>query len=154
MLEFVQRVFDMPFELYKYHKSNTIWTWKRNGLIETNEMIEEIYIRCIWASHCELCGNAFTNSKDRQMDHDHSTGKFRNIVCQKCNLGKSDKKFNNNTGERYISKCISKSCKQGFYFEIKIERNGKRVLSTKRKTLEEAIEVRDKFIEEHPDILT
>ena len=145
---------ELPFALRKYHKRLTINNWKRIGLIETNEMIEEIYNKCIWASHCELCGNAFTSARNRHMDHDHSTGKFRNIVCRKCNHYKSDRKCFSNTSERYISKVKHKKYKQGFCYQIKIKRNCKRVLSTTRKTLQEAIEVRDKFLEEHPDILT
>jgi len=142
---------ELPFELFKYHKKNTINRWKTSGLIETDETILEIYEGYIRASHCELCGNPFKSSKDRCMDHCHETGKFRNIVCNKCNVCKSDKKFNNNTGYRYISKKKSKGCKQGFYYSIQISRNGKYVFTKATKTLEEAIELRDKFIAEHPE---
>ena len=100
---------DLPFELYKNHKRKTIYGWKRRGLIETDEMILEIYEGCIRTSNCELCGKAFKNSRDRQMDHCHETGKFRNIVCRKCNQCKSDKKINSNTGQRYIYKVESKN---------------------------------------------
>tara|TARA_R110000851_G_scaffold74814_1_gene164972 strand:- start:238 stop:684 length:447 start_codon:yes stop_codon:yes gene_type:complete len=142
---------EFPFELRKNHKSDTIYNWKRYGLIETDERILEIYEGSIRCSNCELCGNAFTSARNRQMDHDHITGKFRNIVCQKCNLCKSDKKIYNNTGERWISKCSTKKYKQGFYFQIRIYRNCKEVLCTTTKTLEEAIEIRDKFILENPE---
>jgi len=142
---------DLPFELTKFHKRKTIYDWKRRGLIETDEMILEIYEGCIRAKNCELCGNPFKNSRDRQMDHCHETGKFRNIVCRKCNQCKSDKKINSNTGERYIYKIKDKTYKQGFCYKIQIERNCKWVLNTKRKTLKEAIELRDKFIEENPE---
>jgi len=140
----------LPFELKKYHKRLTLYNWKRIGLKETNEKILEIYEGSIRASHCELCGNAFKSLRDRHMDHCHETGKFRNIVCRKCNLSKIDKKFNNNTGEIYICKCKSKSCKQGFYYQLEIWRDGKWVLNKTTQTLEEAIEVRDKFISENP----
>ena len=85
---------DLPFELGKYHKYQTKYKWKIYGLIETDEKIEEIYQCYIMSCNCELCGNAFTSSKVRHMDHDHATGKFRNIVCIKCNTRKSDTKFN------------------------------------------------------------
>jgi len=142
---------ELPFELKRRHKSDTIYQWKKSGLIETDEMILEIYEGSIRASNCELCGNAFKSLRDRCMDHCHETGKFRNIVCNKCNLQKSDRKVTSNTREIYISKCKSKNYKQGFYYIIQIFRNGKYVLSTTTQTLEEAIEVRDKFIAEHPE---
>jgi len=145
---------ELPFELYKKHKTITIWNWKKNGLVETNEMILEIYEGSIRTSNCELCGNPFKNLKDRQMDHDHLTGKFRNIVCQNCNRCKSDKKFSTNTGERFITKVLDKNYKQGFYYTIRISRNSKLVLCKCVKTLEEAIEVRDEFILENPEYFT
>ena len=145
---------ELPFELYKKHKYQTIHNWKYKGLKETEETILEIYNRYIWASNCELCGNAFKNSKDRQMDHCHVTGKFRNIVCNRCNQYRSDKKCYTNTGHKFISKIKDKRYAQGFCYQIQIIRNRKKVLSTTRQTLEEAIEVRDKFIAEHPEIYT
>jgi len=141
---------ELPFELPKRHKNNTIHKWKSRGLIETYEKIVEIYNRYIWASHCELCGNPFKSSRDRQMDHDHTTGKFRNIVCNKCNQCRRDLKCSSNTGELYITKTIRKDYTDGVCYEINIRRNGKRVLGTRRATLQEAIEVRDKFIAENP----
>jgi len=145
---------DLPFELPKRHKSYTIYNWKKNGLKENEETIVEIYEGSIRTSNCELCGKAFTNLKDRHMDHCHETGKFRNIVCNKCNHHKSDIKINSNTGERYISKIISKKSKKGFYYRIQIYRNDKKVLCKTTLTLEEAIEIRDKFLAENPDLFT
>ena len=88
------------------------------------------------------------------MDHNHETGQFRNIVCRKCNFCKSDKKFNTNTGERFIFKVKSKSYIQGFYYQIKIKRNGKWVLNKTKKNLKDAIELRDKFLAENPNLFT
>jgi len=140
---------ELPFELYKKHKSNTIYNWKYKGLIESDEMIEEIYEYSIRSSNCELCGEAFKSLNDRHMDHDHITGKFRNIVCRKCNFIKKDKKLRpTNTGERYISKVNIKNI---LYYKLEITRNHKSILRKYCKTLEEAIEVRDKFILENPD---
>ena len=143
-----------PFELRKYHKTRTINNWKYKGLKETDETILEIYEGYIRASNCELCGNAFKSSRDRQMEHCHTTGKFRNIVCNRCNQCKSDNKCYSNTGHRYISKVKNKTYKQGFCYKIIIRRNQKRVLYKSVKTLEEAIEIRDKFLEEHPNLFT
>ena len=142
---------ELPFELPKKHKYNTIYKWKYKGLKEPDETILEIYEGSIMASNCELCGNPFKSLRDRCMDHCHVTGKFRNIVCNKCNLCKSDKKFSNNSGHKFIYKCKSKHCKQGFYYQIIITRNHKKVLSKATQTLEKAIEIRDKFILENPE---
>tara|TARA_R110001592_G_scaffold280894_3_gene548271 strand:- start:218 stop:676 length:459 start_codon:yes stop_codon:yes gene_type:complete len=145
----------LPFPLCKRHKSKTFWTWEKNGVIfESEEHREEIYLRYIYSTNCELCGNEYISSKNRHLEHEHDPTKpnFRNIVCTKCNRTKKDRKSNNNTDENYISKCKDKYYKQGFCFRIQIIRDGKYVLNIKRKTLEEAIIARDKFIKEHPEI--
>ena len=144
---------DFPFELKKRHKSYTIYNWKKNRLIETDERILEIYEGYIRASNCELCGNPFKSLRDRQMEHCHETGKFRNIVCIKCNACKSDRKLRiNNTGHRFISKTPDKTYTQGFSYRIRITRNCKCILNKRKKTLEKAIEIRDKFLAENPEL--
>ena len=144
---------ELPFELHKRHKTNTKYDWKRKGMIFTPDEFEEIYKKYIYATNCELCDVLFPNTRNRQLDHDHKTGKIRNIVCNKCNQCKRDKKSKEtNTGERNISKVKKKSYKQGYGFRIRITRDGKNILSMKRKTLEEAIVIRDTFIREHPEI--
>ena len=145
---------ELPFELPKYHKTHTTRNWKKQGLIETEEMIDKIYECYIRSSNCEICGKAFKSSNDRQMDHDHETGKFRNIVCCKCNCYRKDYKVYSNTGYKCISKTKNERYKQGFCFRVRIYRNGKYILESARKTLEEAIELRDKFIQENPNIFT
>ena len=36
---------------------------------------------------CAICGSGFKNSRDAHIDHNHSTGKIRQVLCGRCNLG-------------------------------------------------------------------
>jgi hypothetical protein len=118
---------ELPFKLYKDHKSKTIWTWKYRCLKETDEFIEELYNRYIVATHCELCDNQFKSSQDRQMEHNHETGEFRNIVCRSCNQKKYDVKIqsNNISGYKGIYKNKCKRYNQGFVWRFVVFINGK-----------------------------
>ena len=89
---------------------------------------EEIYNKYIYATHCQLCNKQFENTKDRQMEHCHATGKFRNIVCNSCNQRKADVKLksNNTSGYKGISKKNDKNYKQGFYWLFVVQINNKR----------------------------
>jgi hypothetical protein len=118
---------ELPFKLRKNHKYFAIWTWKKNGLKESDEFIEELYNRYIVASHCELCNKQFKSSQDRCMDHCHKTGKFRNIACNSCNNLKYDVKMNSNntSGYKGIFKQKIKKCKQGFTWVFQVNVGGK-----------------------------
>ena len=117
----------LPFKLYKNHKSNTKCSWKRNGLKESDEFIEDLYNRYIVATHCELCNNEFISSQDRRMDHCHKTGEFRNIVCSSCNNRKHDVKMrsHNTSGYKGISKHKCKTINQGFTWRFQVSLDGK-----------------------------
>ena len=64
-------------------KVRTCSSWKSQGLITDN--IDEIYDRYINSKNCECCGNEYKEYKDKHMDHCHTTGVFRNILCRRCN---------------------------------------------------------------------
>jgi len=87
-------------------KAKTIGNWKHRGLIGD---YEAIYNRYINTNNCDLC-NIQLNK--RYMEHNHTTGEFRNIVCNKCNTNKSDNKKpkSNTTGYKNIHYCNTGKC--------------------------------------------
>ena len=78
-------------------KSKTISQWKRYGLIEPKKFIDQIYEEYLLSEECELCGEPYKNSRDKQMEHNHLTGEFRNICCNRCNHWKADRAGKNIT---------------------------------------------------------
>ena len=140
---------DLPFELPKYHKCNTKAQWKYRGLICSDEEFEAIYEIYITSTKCELCEKIYKSSRDRCMEHDHNTGKFRNIVCQRCNARKIDNKIksNNTSGYKHISK-------QGFNWVFRVWINGEYPQKKSSVDKEEVIAFRDKWFQEHPDYHT
>jgi hypothetical protein len=71
-------------------KSTTTSNWRQRGL---KGDIDKIYK--IWkeTEYCDLCKIELdTDGGSRKcMDHCHKTGKFRNIVCNRCNVGQLDR---------------------------------------------------------------
>ncbi len=72
-------------------KSNTIGRWKRCGLIHDN--YNEIYDLYLNTNKCNVCNYVFDKSNCRCMDHCHTTGLFRQILCNKCNTHDNWKKL-------------------------------------------------------------
>ena len=71
-------------------KHTSISNWKYIGVIHENfDELYELYIR---TNECNVCKVQFKNTKDRCLDHDHDTGKFRQILCHSCNTRDSWKK--------------------------------------------------------------
>ena len=122
---------ELPFKISKKHKTDTKFNWKKNGLIMDN--FEEIYNKYIYATHCQLCNKQFENTRDRQMEHCHATGHFRNIVCNKCNQLKADVKLqsNNTSGYKGICKSKNKRYKQGFHWVFQVQIDGKQKIIKK-----------------------
>lgn len=141
----------MKFELKKYHKSMTIGKWKSRGVIAEYHEMEIIYTRYVNAEFCEICNKEFLTLRDRCMEHDHNTGKFRNICCQSCNLKKSDIKVHSNNTSRYkgICKQYGKTYKQGFTWQFRAHVNGKLKQIKSSINLEKLIEFAEKWKKEN-----
>ena len=127
--------------------------WKAKGL--NMENFDDIYERYIKSTNCELCNKKYKSTKDRCMDHCHKTGEFRNVVCQKCNNNKFDRKPCGKLNELYITeRNRSKKLKNGNYYNytiyvVRIVRDGKNVLNKERMNLQDAIDVRNNYINTH-----
>ena len=124
-------------------KSFTITHWKRKGLKETKEFMEQIYEEYLRSEECELCGEPYLNGNFKSMDHCHKTGEFRNIVCNRCNGWKADRVGKNITW-----------CKDRNKHVVRVYRNYKLVLLKYCKTEEKCREILDKFIVDNPHYFT
>ena len=72
--------------------SGTIGRWKNRGVIHDD--FDALYKEYINTHNCNVCKCEFKNSRDRQLDHDHETGLFRQVLCKKCNNRDMWKKLN------------------------------------------------------------
>ncbi len=97
-------------------KKNILFTkWKNRGLIGN---YEEIYKRYLDINQCELCNIELCQgqkSNGKCMDHNHETGEFRNVVCRKCNVSKSDRMKSKSNTSGYKNLGYHKTRKQWFY---------------------------------------
>ena len=70
------------------HKVKTKSQWKRMGL--NMENFEDIYKKVMNTTHCDFCNVLLEIGKpskySRCMDHCHTTGEFRNVLCNICNI--------------------------------------------------------------------
>lgn len=71
----------------KYGKDRLMWIWKRYKI--TAKGVEILYNK--QKGKCAICHKEVTIEKGSNpeeqacIDHDHSTGKIRGILCRKCN---------------------------------------------------------------------
>ena len=74
------------------HKKKTIQNWRRIGLIdEEGDGYENLYNQYLQSSNCNACKCNLIDSRD--MDHDHDTGLFRQVLCHRCNVYDYWKKY-------------------------------------------------------------
>lgn len=79
-------------------KSSMINNWKndQNMKLKDNEDWDSVYVYYYILDRCEVCNNEFKSSKDKQLDHDHTTGYIRDIVCHSCNQKRRFSDLRNN----------------------------------------------------------
>ena len=89
-------------------KSDTLYNWKKRSLLGD---YDKIYDKYISTTNCELCNVILTDGKTissttREMNHNHLTGYFINIICHRCN-SQNDRQLIRNrksgdSGHKYI----------------------------------------------------
>ncbi len=75
----------------KCRKQYIIAKWKLRGIIGDLSFIYDCAY--ITATHCWVCKKTFKDTNDRCLDHCHSSGEFRQILCRSCNVMDSWKKY-------------------------------------------------------------
>mgnify|MGYP003675043350 FL=1 len=95
------------------YKLCIISKWKSYNLIGDYDAIFERYMT---TKNCDLCNALLTKERkggrQKQMEHNHFNGEFRNIVCHTCNQQKSDKKkpISNTSGYKNIGWVTAHKC--------------------------------------------
>ena len=86
------------------HKYLTIYKWKSRGVI--SEDFDKLYEDHMKINNCQLCNVLFDNiisNNRRCLDHDHTTGIYRQTICNKCNKGFDIQRNKiNKLGHKYI----------------------------------------------------
>ena len=65
-------------------KSRIISLWKFIGVI--HEDFDKLYEYYINTNECNICKGGFTDKNKKCLDHDHTNGLFRQILCNSCNI--------------------------------------------------------------------
>ena len=96
----------MPKIYDSTHQQTMIYSWTKGGLVlREGESYKGIYAFVMSIDNCAQCSvkfNTDVHNEKRCMDHCHSTGYFRQVLCQKCNK-QFDRVIKSKTGHRWIS---------------------------------------------------
>ena len=132
---------ETPSQRYNrlHHDRRSITKWKSRGLIlKEGETYEDIYKKVYSTRNCELCNLVFDNINRPEMDHDHSTGYFRKVLCRSCNssylISKKKSYKNNKTGHKHIGYREKRG-----YYTVSKSINGKRRFNREFKNKIDAI---------------
>ena len=64
-------------------KRHRIGIWKTRGVIHDD--FDKLYEYYINTNECNICKMEFTDKNWKCLDHDHTNGQFRQILCNNCN---------------------------------------------------------------------
>ena len=117
----------------KYHKTDTICKWKYSGVVYDD--FEELYYIYMNTLNCSHCNKEFKNTKNRCLDHDHETGLFRAIICQKCNINDSYIKYPDGWDKKLWHKQYYESNKEKHNKKYDCECGGKYTYKHKKQHL-------------------
>ena len=69
-------------------KSHRIARWKRYGVKHDDfNSLYEVYINTKFCEECNIeLVEGLHGANKKTLDHDHTTGKFRNVICHTCNM--------------------------------------------------------------------
>ncbi len=71
-------------------KSHRMSNWRIRGVNNVNNELYDYFMNC---DKCEACGGDFTDKNVKCLDHNHETGDFRYVLCNRCNVRDNWKKF-------------------------------------------------------------
>tara|TARA_R110000803_G_C11709689_1_gene286735 strand:+ start:42 stop:446 length:405 start_codon:yes stop_codon:yes gene_type:complete len=111
-------------------KSKAKHNWLKYGL--NPEDFEKAWFEYCNSTNCDWCKRGYKSERDKQMDHCHDEGHFRNILCKTCNMWRHQ----GNNINKYWHKQRNK-----YIYEIKVVRNKNYILNKSRSTLEEAEQI-------------
>lgn len=63
---------------------------------------------------CAICEAGFTSTRNRHIDHSHSTGKVRGLLCTRCNLALGQVEVKNGQWLKKAVDYLQKSEEEGF----------------------------------------
>ena len=66
-------------------KSKRVSRWKNDLKIVANDW-NDTYDIYLLTECCNYCNKIFKDNYDKHLDHDHSNGEIRGVLCRSCNV--------------------------------------------------------------------
>ena len=60
--------------------------WKEMANMRRYTVSKEVYTELLKINNCQLCDRVFSKRADKHIDHCHTTGKIRGLLCRTCNV--------------------------------------------------------------------